>query len=174
MKTLIDKDALGTIKEAEIHYDIDSPPWMSRMTSKKYSPGQGMAFGLGKCRVSFLSLSHQSPISNPPWAWNILCTRTPGLDLILRWGLNTGSHTLDQALILFGRPQSVTGFFRALRGIESEVDDTFTIILQYGAPRHDLLVTVKTNIVSPMPDQLKYFVRGTNGTFVKVRELSGE
>jgi len=42
------KDALGTIKEAEIHYDIDNPPWVARMTSKTYSPGQGMAFGLGK------------------------------------------------------------------------------------------------------------------------------
>lgn len=68
----------------------------------------------------------------------------------------------------------MTGFFRALRGVESEVDDTFTIILQYSAPRQDLLVTVKTNIVSPMPDQLKYFVRGTDGTFVKVSELSEE
>ncbi|KAK5061502.1 hypothetical protein LTR84_008046 [Exophiala bonariae] len=124
LKALIDKDALGTIKEAEIHYDIDSPPWVARMTGKEYSPGQGMAFGLG-------------------------------------------SHTIDQALILFGRPESVTGFFRALRGVESDIDDTFTIILQYGAPRQDLLVTIKTNIVSPMADQLKYFVRGTGGTFVK-------
>lgn len=83
-------------------------------------------------------------------------------------GGEIGSHTIDQALLLFGRPKSVTGFLRALRGVESEVDDTFTIILQYGPPQQDLLVTIKTNIVSPMPDQLKYFVRGTKGTFVKV------
>jgi len=82
--------------------------------------------------------------------------------------MQTGSHTIDQALLLFGRPKSVTGFFRALRGVESEIDDTFTIILQYGPPQQDLLVTIKTNIVSPMLDQLKYFVRGTKGAFVKV------
>lgn len=62
----------------------------------------------------------------------------------------------------------MTGFLRALRGVESEIDDTFTIILQYGPPQQDLVVTIKTNIVSPMPDQLKYFVRGTKGAFVKV------
>jgi predicted dehydrogenase len=42
-----------------------------------------------------------------------------------------GTHTLDQALYLFGTPASVTGFFRSNRGVDSDVDDTFTIILQY-------------------------------------------
>jgi hypothetical protein len=80
-----------------------------------------------------------------------------------------GSHTFDQTLLLFGRPSSVTGFLRTLRGIESEVEDTFTAILQYDGAQKDLLVTVKTNVVSPMKDQLKYFARGTKGSYVKVR-----
>lgn len=79
-----------------------------------------------------------------------------------------GSHTLDQALLLFGRPKSVVAFLRVLRGIDSQVDDSFTAVLQYDAPQQDLLVTVKTTIVTPMKDQLKYFVRGTKGSFVKV------
>ncbi|EXJ72011.1 uncharacterized protein A1O5_04514 [Cladophialophora psammophila CBS 110553] len=78
-----------------------------------------------------------------------------------------GSHTFDQALLLFGRPKSVTGFLRVLRGVESEIEDSFTAILQYDAPQQDLLVTVKTMVVSTMKDQLKYFVRGTKGSFVK-------
>jgi predicted dehydrogenase len=48
LRHLIEKGALGDIKEAEIHYDFESPPWLSRMTAKKYTPGSGMAFGLGE------------------------------------------------------------------------------------------------------------------------------
>lgn len=36
-----------------------------------------------------------------------------------------GSHTIDQALQLFGKPGCITGFLRSLRGIESETEDTF-------------------------------------------------
>jgi hypothetical protein len=48
LRKLINDDALGNIKEAEIHYDFESPPWLSHMTAKEYTPGAGMAFGLGK------------------------------------------------------------------------------------------------------------------------------
>lgn len=79
-----------------------------------------------------------------------------------------GSHTIDQALVLFGRPSSVIAFLRSNRGMESDIDDTFTIILQYSGEQKSLLVTIKTTVVTHMKDQLKYFVRGTKGTFVKV------
>ncbi|TPX11444.1 uncharacterized protein E0L32_007863 [Thyridium curvatum] len=124
---LIKKGALGDIKEAELHYDFESPPWLSKMNQKEYTPGSGMAFGLG-------------------------------------------THSVDQALALFGRPKSVTGFFRAQRGIESEVEDSFTIILQYGGAQRDLLVTVKTAVTTPMAQQLKQLVRGTKGSFIKVEQ----
>ena len=78
-----------------------------------------------------------------------------------------GSHTIDQALTLFGTPATVTGFHRSLRGVDSETDDTFTIILQYNGAQKNLLVTVKTSVVAVMRDPLKYFVRGYDGTFVK-------
>lgn len=79
-----------------------------------------------------------------------------------------GSHSIDQAVVLFGKPASVTAFLRSVRGIESEIDDTFTIILQYSGEKKDLLVTIKTAIASPMVDQLKTFIRGTDGSFIKV------
>ncbi|KAK3330011.1 hypothetical protein B0H66DRAFT_572243 [Apodospora peruviana] len=78
-----------------------------------------------------------------------------------------GTHTIDQALHLFGRPASVTGFLRSNRGVDSDIDDTFTIILQYSGAQKNLLVTVKTSIVTHMKDQLKFFVRGTEGTYLK-------
>lgn len=81
-----------------------------------------------------------------------------------------GSHSIDQALQLFGPPSHVTGFYRALRGIKSEVDDSYTIILRYDHTYPDLQVTVSTESVSVMPDQLRYFIRGREGSFVKFGE----
>lgn len=78
-----------------------------------------------------------------------------------------GSHTIDQALVLFGLPKSVTAFHRSLRGIESQVDDSFTIVLQYGEEQRNLIVTVKTSVVASMQYPLKFFVRGYEGSFVK-------
>ncbi|KAL2132601.1 hypothetical protein VTI74DRAFT_3591 [Chaetomium olivicolor] len=78
-----------------------------------------------------------------------------------------GTHTLDQALYLFGHPAAVTGFLRSNRGLDSAIDDTFTIILQYSGNQKNLLVTVKTAIVTHMKDQLRFFVRGTKGTYLK-------
>jgi predicted dehydrogenase len=47
LRHLVAQDALGDIKEAEIHYDIPSPGWISGWTQQSYSPGEGMMFGLG-------------------------------------------------------------------------------------------------------------------------------
>lgn len=85
-----------------------------------------------------------------------------------------GTHSLDQAVVLFGRPKSVTGFFRAQRevaakGDNADIEDSFTIILQYDGDQQGLLVTVKTSIITPMNQQLKYLVRGSEGSYVKVR-----
>ncbi|KAH6629690.1 hypothetical protein C7974DRAFT_463598 [Boeremia exigua] len=88
----------------------------------------------------------------------------------LTYGL--GTHSLDQAYTLFGCPASVTAFFRVQRGIESENEDSFTVILQYGGPQKNLLVTVKTSVVSPMEKQLKFWLRGTKGSFVKYQQRS--
>ncbi|KAJ5963119.1 oxidoreductase [Penicillium waksmanii] len=121
LEHILDKGALGTVTEAEIHYDFENPPWVSSMAAKGYTPGDGNMFGLG-------------------------------------------SHTIDQALVLFGRPKSVIGIMTVLRGIESETEDSFTLILQYDSP---LLVTVKTTIVTPMVNQPKYLIRGTKGSYLK-------
>lgn len=86
--------------------------------------------------------------------------------------VHSGTHTIDQALYLFGRPTSVTGFLRSNRGVDSEIDDTFTIILQYSGDKKNLVVTIKTAIVTHMKDQLRFFVRGTRGTYLKVSILS--
>ncbi|KAJ9622453.1 hypothetical protein H2203_006675 [Taxawa tesnikishii (nom. ined.)] len=124
LQHLVDSGAFGKITEAEMHYDVDFPSWISGWNSPDYEPGNGMLFGLG-------------------------------------------SHTIDQALQLFGKPKSVTAFYRSLRGVESKTDDTFTIILQYGGEQKNLMVTIKTTVVSPMQYPLKWLVRGYKGSYVK-------
>ncbi|KAH8899942.1 oxidoreductase [Thozetella sp. PMI_491] len=121
---LLKHNALGDVLDAEIHFDFPSPSWISGWTKKEYTPGSGMAFGLG-------------------------------------------THTIDQALYLFGLPSSVTGFFSSTRGVESDIDDTFMIILRYSGEKKNLVVTVKTAIFTHLKDQLKFFVRGTKGTYLK-------
>lgn len=74
-----------------------------------------------------------------------------------------GSHIVDQALALFGRPKSVTAFFRSLRGGNSKNEDSYTIILRYDTP---LLVQLSTNPFSIMPRFLTQFVRGSKGSFI--------
>lgn len=86
----------------------------------------------------------------------------------------SGTHSIDQAYLLFGRPASVTAFFRAQRGVESEVEDSFTVILQYDGEQKDLLVTVKTCVTTPMAKQLKHLIRGTEGSWVKVGHNSSQ
>lgn len=82
-----------------------------------------------------------------------------------------GTHSVDQALTLFGIPETITGFYRNQRGSDSSVEDAFTIILSY-RHRSELLVTVKTSIVSPLSKQIKFIVKGTKGSYVKVSLVS--
>ena len=66
---------------------------------------------------------------NPEWARWTAMELSPGGGML--YGL--GTHSIDQTLLLFGQPKSVTGFVRALRkeARGSKLDDTFTVILQY-------------------------------------------
>ncbi|KAG5636427.1 hypothetical protein H0H81_008102 [Sphagnurus paluster] len=82
-----------------------------------------------------------------------------------------GSHLIDQALTLFGRPEKLTAFIQNIRGVGSpEVDDTFTIHFHYPmSPRHPYPFTaiLRGHILSIRSPQLRYLVRGTQGTYVK-------
>lgn len=145
LQHLYQQGVFGRVTEFQNYYDIDNAPWMTAERADPYAPdsppGGGMMYGLG-------------------------------------------THSLDQTLVLFGRPKSVTAFTRVLRAggkvkgkdFPKGCEDTFTIVLQYdddgkGTGRRDLVCTIKTTIVSPAPLErmLKFWVRGTEGVFIKVR-----
>ena len=78
-----------------------------------------------------------------------------------------GTHLLDQAVVAFGLPDKITGFIGSQREHNpGMVEDSCTILLHYSS---GLLATVKAAVVSPEEKQLRYWVRGTQGSFKKVR-----
>ncbi|KAK4632202.1 hypothetical protein CLAFUW4_03908 [Fulvia fulva] len=76
-----------------------------------------------------------------------------------------GTHLIDQVYSLFGMPKRVTGFVGICRrGVNGGAADSITVLLHYPGP---ILVTVKAGVVSPEEEQLRYWVRGTKGSFKK-------
>jgi predicted dehydrogenase len=76
-----------------------------------------------------------------------------------------GVHLMDQVVSLFGMPGRVTGYTTPQRvGGPEGFEDSCTILLQY---KGGLLVTVKAGVVSAEVEQLRFWVRGTKGSFRK-------
>lgn len=75
-----------------------------------------------------------------------------------------GSHLIDQIYTLFGLPRSVTGFVgNQRRGVKGGAADSFTALLSYDG----MLITAKAGVVSPETEQLRFWVRGTQGSWKK-------
>jgi predicted dehydrogenase len=61
----------------------------------------------------------------------------------------------------------VTGFIGSAREVNSSgFEDAFTVLLHYA---NGTMVTAKATVVSPEDEQLRFWVRGDNGSFKKVR-----
>ena len=74
---------------------------------------------------------------------------------------NLGSHLIDQAVVLFGVPDSVNAEISILRP-GGEVDDCFDIRLSYNYIKVTLKASYLVREQGP-----KYFLHGVNGSFVK-------
>ncbi|SFF55825.1 Predicted dehydrogenase [Thermoflexibacter ruber] len=78
---------------------------------------------------------------------------------------NLGSHLIDQALHLFGMPQSITAKIgKQRRG--SQVDDFYEIYLDYQARANGLQVLLKSSYLVREATP-KYLLHGSFGSFVK-------
>jgi predicted dehydrogenase len=75
-----------------------------------------------------------------------------------------GAHLIDQTVLLFGLPKRVTAFLGNQREGVSGSDDSFTVLMHYDG----FLATAKAAVVSPQEKQLRFWVKGTEGTFKKV------
>jgi len=74
---------------------------------------------------------------------------------------NLGSHLIDEALVLFGLPESVFADIRILRS-GAEVDDAFILLMKYPG----IMVTLKSSYLVREPGP-KYSLHGTHGSFLK-------
>ena len=77
----------------------------------------------------------------------------------LLWDL--GPHLVDQALLLFGRPDGVSGDV-AIQRPGASADDYFDLTLRYGAMRARL--SASNLVAEPRP---RFALHGTGGSFVK-------
>jgi predicted dehydrogenase len=76
-----------------------------------------------------------------------------------------GTHLIDQAYVLFGIPRSVNAVFSNQRNDGEKEPDSFTVLLEYGPGGP--LVTAKAGVICVETEQLRYWVRGTKGSFKK-------
>lgn len=74
---------------------------------------------------------------------------------------NLGSHMIDQALVLFGRPEAVTAHTGVIRP-DGEVDDWYDIRLHYPETRVSLRASYLVRELGP-----RYILHGTLGSFLK-------
>ena len=95
--------------------------------------------------------------------WNPGRTRKPWKNIPEEGGilLDLGTHLVDQALVLFGKPLGVSAEVDRERDGEGS-NDAFTIRLRYAGHR----VTLGSNVLSSIPG-FRYSLRGTKGSFRK-------
>ncbi|TFI59050.1 oxidoreductase [Sphingomonas parva] len=75
--------------------------------------------------------------------------------------VDLGAHLVDQALVLFGRPEALSADLVRQRQ-QAEVDDYFDLILHYGRMRARL--SASTLVTAPRP---RFALYGTEGALVK-------
>jgi predicted dehydrogenase len=84
-----------------------------------------------------------------------------------------GTHLLDQVYVLFGMPSGVYGKFvrqregRLVKGVEGEADepDSVTAVLSY--EESGVVVHVRMGVVSVEREQVRFWVRGSKGSYHK-------
>ncbi|KAG9236661.1 hypothetical protein BJ875DRAFT_455838 [Amylocarpus encephaloides] len=114
---------------------------------------------LGRCVEFNTHFDRYKPVKPETWKGTLGMDRAGGVIYDL------GTHLIDQAYVLFGMPSSVTGIFTNQRNDGQAEPDSVTVLLHYanGGP----LVTAKAGVISIETEQLRYWVRGTKGSFKK-------
>jgi predicted dehydrogenase len=99
------------------------------------------------------------PERPPTWKGNLSMDHAGGVIYDL------GTHLIDQAYVLFGMPRSVVAVFANQRNDSAPEPDSITVLLKYGSGGP--LVTAKAGVLSIETEQLRYWVRGSKGSFKK-------
>ncbi|GJJ07518.1 hypothetical protein Clacol_001720 [Clathrus columnatus] len=92
-------------------------------------------------------------------------SNTPGSGLLY----DLGTHLIDQALVLFGKPQKITAFTQNILEL-GDVEDNFTILLHYLPDEtkiYPITAILRSHFLSVRTPQFRYSVKGSKGTFTK-------
>ncbi|HEX8223408.1 MAG TPA: Gfo/Idh/MocA family oxidoreductase [Allosphingosinicella sp.] len=108
---------------------------------------------LGDIRLFEAHWDRFRPVPKPGWR------EEPAEGAGLLWDL--GPHLIDQALVLFGRPDGVSADV-AVQRPGARADDYFDLTLRYGAMRARL--SASTLVAEPRP---RFAIHGSAGSFVK-------
>ncbi|KAF7556176.1 hypothetical protein G7Z17_g1588 [Cylindrodendrum hubeiense] len=108
-------------------------------------------------RIVEFSSHYDLYLKDLPSFWPKMASQ-PGGSLL--YGL--GTHIIDQTLVLFGLPSKITGVLQSQH--EGGLNDAFTVFFHYP---NGLLVTLKSSLLSPETEQLRFWIRGDKGSFKK-------
>ncbi|KAH6641332.1 hypothetical protein F5144DRAFT_506501 [Chaetomium tenue] len=84
-----------------------------------------------------------------------------------------GTHLLDQVFVLFGMPSAVYGRFvrqregRLVKGVEGEGDEPDSVTAMLSYEETGLVVYVRIGVVSVESEQVRFWVRGSKGSYHK-------
>ncbi|KAI4194916.1 MAG: hypothetical protein LQ350_007492 [Teloschistes chrysophthalmus] len=79
-----------------------------------------------------------------------------------------GAHLIDQIYVLFGSPKKITAFLGSQRAENpGGYEDACTVLLHYDG---GMTATVRVSVISPETVQLRFWVRGEQGSYKKSHE----
>jgi len=99
------------------------------------------------------------PVRPDSWKGNLSMDHAGGVIYDL------GTHLIDQTYVVFGLPKTVTAIFANQRNDGEVEPDSFTVLLGYGSGKP--LVTAKAGVLCVESQQLRYWIRGSKGSFLK-------
>lgn len=102
-------------------------------------------------------------IPTPVNDWKLDITIAQGGSVLFDWG----THVIDQALHLFGKPQSVHGRLLSQRSGKFDFENPDAVSAELTYP-DGLLVNIRVSVMSVEAEQPRFWVRGTKGSFRKV------
>lgn len=115
---------------------------------------------LGRITEFETHFDRHRPIPPAPGGWKT--KNAPGAGAVY----DLGVHLIDQVVVALGVPERVTGFVGCQReGGEGGSEDSCTVLMHY---KGGMMATVKVAVVSCEERQLRFWVRGVDGSYKKV------
>ncbi|KAF5531697.1 putative oxidoreductase yvaA [Fusarium mexicanum] len=167
MHVLVEKPFVATSSEAQELIDVSNKTgklicvyqnrrWDADFLTVRHLIQEGE---LGRIVEFETHMDGYRPVRLSTWRGSL--TMDEGVGIVY----DVGTHLFDQVYVLFGMPQSVTAMLSNQRNDGNPVPDSMTVLLDYG--KEGPLVTVKAGVMSVETKQLRFWIRGSKGSFRK-------